>query len=259
MKGRRENVNFRSGDIKILHKIYASESGATSAIFIGDYLVIVSYSKSNVAKYSLDGKLEQLLTVEKYPRDIAQVDQTQVAIAIYNRNKIVFVDIAEMRLFRTLDLSGIPEYGLCCVEGNTFIISHGSTLTWVNSSGMQLKQKSIEGESYYVSTSDMKDCIYGDGDNSVSSVEGYTTKFTYTNTQLISPRGIGIDFEGNIYIAGFGSKNIHQITNDGKLIRIIPIGTFGLQSPWTIHFAPNSNKFVVTCSASGKVGLCEMN
>ncbi|CAC5407030.1 TRIM56 [Mytilus coruscus] len=242
-----ERVNFRSGDIKILHRINAAESSQTSAIFIADYLVITSLNNSNVAKYRIDGHFVDSLAVESYPRDIAQVDQTQVAIAIYNNNKILFVDIAKMRLLRTLDLSGIQVFGLCFVEGNTFITSYGSTLTWVNSLGNKVKQKTTRGNSYYVSTTDMKDHIYGDGDNYVSRVVGDTTKFTYKDTNLITPRGIGIDFDGNIYIAGCNSKNIHQISNDGKLIRVIQVEPLGIKRPFVIRFAPNSNMFVVTC------------
>ncbi|VDI25500.1 Hypothetical predicted protein [Mytilus galloprovincialis] len=256
--GHMKTVNFRSGDIKILQRINAAEKGQTSVIFIAKYLVIASQDKSNIAKYSLDGNVLDALAVERYPLDITQVDGTQIAISINNRSKILFVDIVEMKLLRALDLSGIPVYGLCYVEGNTFILPYSSTLTWVNSSGTKLKQKTTAGSSFYVSTSDMKDFIYGDGENSVSRAVGDTIKFTYTNQHLSSPRGIGIDFDGNIYIAGYCSKNIHQISNDGKLIRIIPIETFGLQYPWTIRFDPNSNKFVVTCSTSGKVVLCEI-
>ncbi|XP_076076435.1 E3 ubiquitin-protein ligase TRIM45-like [Mytilus galloprovincialis] len=257
--GLRKKVNFHNGEINILHKINAADSGQMSAIFIADCLFITSYSKSNVSKYSLDGKFLQALAVEMYPQDITQVDGTQVAISISGRNKILFVDTVEMKLLRTLDLSGISVYGLCCVEGSTFVVTCGSTMTWVNSSVKKLKQNTTAGSSFYVSTSDMKDFIYGDGDNSVSRVVGDTTKFTYTNEQLSSPRGIGIDFDGNIYIAGYSSQNIHQITNDGKLIRIIPVATFELNSAWTIRFAPNSNKFVVTCGFSGKVVLCEID
>ncbi|CAC5407017.1 unnamed protein product [Mytilus coruscus] len=253
----REKVNFRSGGIKILQRINAASQ--TSAIFIAKYLVITNYNKSNVAKYSLDGKFQEALSVEKYPRDITQVDGTQVAISIYIRNKISFVDITEMKLLRTLNLSGIPVYGLCCVEGSTFILPYGSTLTWIDSSGKKLKQKTTGGHSFYVSTSDLKDYIFGDGVNSVSRVVGDTTVFTYTNDELNGPRGVGLDFDGNIYIAGCNSKNIHQITNDGKLIRIIPIETFGIICPWTIRFAPKSNKFVVTCGNSGQVVMCEID
>ncbi|XP_063404270.1 uncharacterized protein LOC134687743 [Mytilus trossulus] len=257
--GIRQRVNFHSGDIKILHRINAAENSQTSAIFIGDHLVITSFITCNVGKYSLDGKYIDSLALEKYPNDITQVDQCQVAIAIYSRNKIVFVDITKMKLLRTLDLQDITIYGLCCVEGNNLIISSRSNLTWVDSSGKKVKQKSTSGCSYFVSKSETKHYVYGEGDNSISCLEGDTVKFMYTSEQLSHPRGIGIDFEGNIYIAGQSSKNIHQITNDGKLIRIIPVNTFGIIHPWTIRFAPNSNKFVVTCSFSGKVILCEIS
>lgn len=121
------------------------------------------------------------------------------------------------------------------------LVSDTSTLTWINlSSGQIIKGRITRGSSYFISTSDRKDHVYGDGKHSVSHVVGTTTKFTYTSKQLTSPRGIGIDCEGNIYIAGHSSKNIHQITNAGKLIWVIPRDTVGVQSPWTICFAQNA-------------------
>ncbi|CAC5407024.1 TRIM56 [Mytilus coruscus] len=258
--GKRGKVNFRSGDIKILHKINAAKSGVTSVLFVGDYLVITSYSKSNVAKYSSDGHFLGDLAVDHSPYDTAQVDQTQVAITITVNNKILLVDIAKIKLLRTLDLSSLPDvYGLCCAEGGTFVVSSSNTLTWVDSSGKKVKEKSTPGGSCYVSTSDLKDCIYGETNNSVSRVVGDTTLFTYTNADLIGPRGIGIDFEDNIYIAGYLSRNIHQITNEGELLRVIPIETFGIEMPWTIRFAPNSNKCAVTGYNTGIVVLCEID
>jgi hypothetical protein len=40
--------------------------------------------------------------------------------------------------------------------------------------------------------------------------------FTYNHEQLGGISGITTDEEGNIYIAGFASNNVHQITPDGK-------------------------------------------
>lgn len=98
------------------------------------------------------------------------------------------------------------------MDNEQFIVSDTSTLTWINSSsGQKIKGRTTRDSSYFILTSDKKDYICGDGKHSVSRVVGTTTKLTYTSKQLTAPRGIGIDFEGNIYIAGHGSKNIHQI------------------------------------------------
>ncbi|CAG2228825.1 unnamed protein product [Mytilus edulis] len=164
-----------------------------------------------------------------------------------------------MTLLQTLNLPGIPMYGLCFVNKELFITCHGSRLTWINlSSGQQVKQRTTSGESYFVLSLSQTDYMYADSTTTVDYVVGNTTKFTYTNSELSFPRGIGIDCMGNLYIASVNSSNIHQITNEGEFIRIISASAVGIEYPWTIRFAPGSNKFIVTCNSSGKAALCEI-
>ncbi|CAC5396475.1 TRIM56 [Mytilus coruscus] len=257
-----KTVNFCTGVVKVVRTI-ADNLGQPSAIFVHDYIVTTSKSKLAVVKYSIDGKILASLPVGSFPTDVTQVNQNQVAISLYSSdymNKVLIVDSVGLKLLQTLDLKNITVYGLCFVNTDQFIIACSSTLTWINSSsGQKIKERATRGSSFFVSKSDKKDFICGDGNNTVSRVVGDTTKFTYTSSQLSDPRGIGIDFQCNIYIAGHSSKNIHQITNDGKLIRVIPSDTLGVQSPWTICFAQSGNKFLVTCIVSGKVILCEID
>ncbi|XP_052085457.1 tripartite motif-containing protein 45-like [Mytilus californianus] len=200
-----KTVNFRTGVIKVVRTI-AEKLGQASAIFVRDYVVLTSGNKEVVEKYSTDGKLLSSLKVRSYPTDVTQVDQSQVAITLYSLCEILIVDSIDLQLLKTLNLHNIIGYGLCFVENDKFILSVPTTLTWMNSSsGQKLKEKATCGSSFFVSTSDKKDCIYGDGKNSVSRVVGDITSFTYTSSRLTVPRGIGIDFEGNIYIAGHSS------------------------------------------------------
>lgn len=120
-----------------------------------------------------------------------------------------------------------------------------------------MNQRKTNGQSFFVLSIKQYDYIHADNAK-IDYVVGNTTKFTYKHDKRVSPRGIGMDFAGNIYIAGYSSKNIHQITNEGQLIRIIPAESVGLVNPWTIRFAPHSNKFIVSCNSSGKAVLCEI-
>jgi hypothetical protein len=47
---------------------------------------------------------------------------------------------------------------------------------------------------------------------------------------LRSVRGIDVDMEGNVYIVGYESKNIHQITSEGEHVRTISTTDFGIKS-----------------------------
>lgn len=45
--------------------------------------------------------------------------------------------------------------------------------------------------------------------------------FRYSNKSLKYGEGISLDKEGNIYCCGYCSGNIHQVTPDGKLIKLV--------------------------------------
>ncbi|CAC5394271.1 TRIM56 [Mytilus coruscus] len=251
--------NFRTGNVRILKVIdVCNGRGSSSGIFLENCLLFTIRQKKKVVKYSRDGKsLLSELALQCDPQDIAKIKKSEVAVS--SSEKVVYiVDNDKMTLLQTLPLPGIPVYGLCFVNEEQFITGHSSTLTWINvSSGQKVNQRTTNGQSLFVLSIEKYDYIHADG-RKINYVVGNATKFTYTHDQLVCPRGIGIDFAGNIYIAGYNSMNIHQITNEGQLIRIIPAKVVGLEYPWTIRFAPKCNKFIVTCNTSGKAVLCEI-
>jgi hypothetical protein len=60
---------------------------------------------------------------------------------------------------------------------------------------------------------------------------------------LSNSRGIDVDVEGNIYIVGYSSNNIHQITSEGEHIRTISTTDLGILEPWVLRFKPSSAVF----------------
>ncbi|XP_063405780.1 E3 ubiquitin-protein ligase TRIM45-like [Mytilus trossulus] len=254
------NIDFRTGNIKILQVIDVCKGrGPSSGIFIQNYLLFTIRGRNKVVKYKFDGNslLSELL-LPNAPEDIAAIVQLKVAISS-TKKALFVVDSDKMTLLQTLTFPFLQVYGLSCVNEKQLIIGSSNKLTWLNFPyGEKINERQTASNSNFVLSLGEQDCIYGICNNSVNYSVGDTTKFTYTNTKLSGPRGIGVDMVGNIYIAGYNSANIHQITNEGSLIRIIPATTIGIESPWTIRFAPSSNKLIVTCLTSGKASLCEI-
>ncbi|VDI02235.1 tripartite motif-containing protein 56 [Mytilus galloprovincialis] len=254
-----DKVDFRTGNINILQVIdVCNGAGSTSGIFVQNLLLFTVHEKNKVVKYNNDGQsLLSELALPGAPDDIAVVTQFKVAISSRGQGVCV-VDSDKMVLLQTLNLPGIPVYGISFVNEEIFITCHRSTLTWINlPSGQTINQKKTRGHSFFVLSLSQTDYIYADSRNSVDYVVGNTKKFTYTNSDFEYPRGIGIDCMGNLYTVSTLSRNIHQITNEGEFIRIIPASTTGIENPWTIRFATKSNKMVVTCGNSGKATICE--
>jgi hypothetical protein len=89
----------------------------------------------------------------------------------------------------------------------------------------------------------------------------FLPNFTYKSDRLSWPRSHDSDCDGNIYIVGHWSKNIHQLTSDGKCIRIIPLSDFSTitDSPWVLQFKENNNRFMLTPYDIFKVLVCEID
>ena len=70
--------------------------------------------------------------------------------------------------------------------------------------------------------------------------------FQYSHDKLQDITGVTVDCAGNIYVCGLYSRNVHQLSRDGKLQRImfdnLPAG------PFCISFSKDYDKAVIGCS-----------
>ena len=69
--------------------------------------------------------------------------------------------------------------------------------------------------------------------------------FRYAHKQLRAPAGVTTDTQGNVYICGKESQNIHQITKEGELIRILAKKE-NLGNPRAISIHPDCDRFVIS-------------
>ncbi|KAK3108837.1 hypothetical protein FSP39_017006 [Pinctada imbricata] len=78
--------------------------------------------------------------------------------------------------------------------------------------------------------------------------------FTYSQDKLQGTRGVTVDHTGYIYACGLNSRNVHQLSHNGKLQRIVydnlPTG------PYCIHFNTQGDKAVIGCE--GKILLYDL-
>jgi len=149
-------------------------------------------------------------------------------------------------------------YGLQFVDGE-FITAYNDTLTWLSSTGLQLRENKLHTEAWFVRSLDKNSYICADGRNAISHTKDEKKQFKYSSPTLISPRGIDVDVEGNIYILGLTSNNIHQITSEGKHIRTISTTDFGISKPWVLRFKPNSAVFLLTSNNTRKAVICKID
>ena len=254
-------VNFVSGSIKILKtiEIEINKAGTRriTGIFVPNFLILTDSINRQVIKYNDNYVYLSSLSLPKELSDITSMDEDSVAVASLSSDDIYLIYIKTMTLTKTIKVSTIL-HGLQYVEGE-FIAVYNSTLTWLSAEGLQLRDSRNHIYAWFVRSLDKNSYICGEGRNAISHTKDERKQFTYSSPTLIHPMGIDVDVEGNVYIVGHGSNNIHQITSEGKHIRTISTTDFGISGPWVLRFKPKSAVFLLTSYETGKAVICKID
>ena len=254
-------VNFVSGSIKILKtiEINIDKTGARqiNGIFVPNFLLITDLMNRQVIKYNDNYVYLSSLSLPTMVSDITSMGQDIVEVASLQSDGIYLINIKTMTLTKTIKVS-TDIYGLQYVEGE-FITAYSSTLTWFSTEGLRLRDSKNHTEAWLVRSLGKNSYICADGANAVSYTKDERKQFTYSSPTLTHPRGIDVDVEGNVYIIGLNSNNIHQITSEGEHIRTISTKDFGISQPWVLRFQPNSAVFLLTSYTTGKVLICKID
>ena len=72
-----------------------------------------------------------------------------------------------------------------------------------------------------------------------------TSVFQYSHDSLVYTYGVTVDCDGNAYVCGYNSRNVHQLSRDGQLQRIMFDNLPA--NPWCICFSKDHNKAVIGC------------
>jgi hypothetical protein len=254
-------VNFVSGSIKILKTIEIDINKAgrrrINGIFVLNVLILTDSINRQVIKYNENYVYMSSLSLLKKVGDITSMGQDVVAVALLRSDDIYLINIKTMTLTKTIKVS-TTLHGLQYVEGE-FIAVYNGTLTWLSATGLQLRDSKNHTDAWFVRSLDKSSYICADGYNAISHTKDERKQFTYSSPTLSSPRGIDVDVEGNVYIVGYTSNNIHQITSEGKHIRTISTTDLGISSPWVLRFKPKSTVFLLTSCTTGKAVICKID
>jgi hypothetical protein len=261
----KKKVNFQTGKFKVLYTIDVgtAKSGSEqflSGIFYNEDVIITDYLNNRIVMYDDQGVQKKELKIENRPTDITKVNNLTVAVATWS-TKVYLVDPKLLTLIRifTIDVSA---WGISYVD-DEYIAVKDVTISWIDpTTGRQIRElKTGFYDTRFASSSCKGEIIYNDSESSVKCVSTKGNNFTYKSDRLSWPYSHDTDCDGNICIVGCGSKNIHQLTSDGKCIRIIPLSDFSTitDTPWLVRFKENKNRFMLTFYNTCKLLVCEID
>ncbi|XP_063405823.1 uncharacterized protein LOC134689783 [Mytilus trossulus] len=259
-----KKVNFHSGCVTVLATIDVDVNKGCqrvlSGVFIDDNIILTDKANSRILCCDHNGLTKEEFKMPSQPTDVARMGDRKIAVASDSR-QIYLMDIQPFTLIRTMIIDA-SVWGLSYIDG-VFITAYNSTITWLNSeTGVKIKACNTGFDTRFVTSYKTDEYLYFSGNKSICFKSAKGEGFDYESNQLSYAFSQDIDYDENIYTTGFDTKNIHQLTPTGQLVRIIPISKIDptiTDNPWVIRFQQNSNRFLLTFYQTGKVLVCEID
>ena len=212
--------------------------------------LFTEYNSKQVLKYDSNGQLISKLKVgNSYPCDITAFDNGNIAVsdgACGYRIHLIDVDCLQLRgSINTGDLT----YGMTSHGGSLICCTSNEIRSWNMSTRKSIEIiQGSEGEFRWTYITSDNNYIYLSNHNT-NSVVCYdfngVKKWCYSNDLLKDPRGITVDFNSNIYVAGSMSNNVVVISPDGKRAKQLLGISDGINSPRIICYDKDRNHLLV--------------
>ncbi|KAK3579793.1 hypothetical protein CHS0354_022102 [Potamilus streckersoni] len=251
-------------------------------------IYLCGYSSFNVQQISADGKLIKALITKKEDK------KRPLAIKFYRNidrfipwsacilpddnmavtlpfNKTILVVRMEDKMHKVREIkTRLKCCGIAVMKDQLVITTgndeHSVLILDMNGSEIRtVRRDNYESEKllnpYYVKINKTETIIYisyNDGNKMVAYNTSWDIVFTYTDQDMNSPRGIDTDREGNIYLCGYSSFNVQQISADGKMIKALITKKEDKKRPLAIKFYRNIDRFIVTYHNSDVVEVYDM-
>ncbi|MEW8543566.1 MAG: hypothetical protein AB2693_08510 [Candidatus Thiodiazotropha sp.] len=266
-----ENVQFIER-LYVAENILENRCWVTSVLAVSNNCLIVSDKTHNSLKLLKDGRIVSQTVLKTSPWDIARISEDCIAVTYPQENLIRFFNVYSndviVKLMTTVSILGSPLkcestlrvtkscYGITCLK-KSFVISCEDCLQMYSQKGnfMHTLGHKTDGQplfrrATFIAADRFRDVTYvsDEGNNSVLAIQvAHKTlvscpKFIYKNPQLRCPQGLTVAGDGSILVCGFGSKNIHRISQSGTVANII---TTALR-PWCIECMDRPSQFAVS-------------
>lgn len=204
-------------------------------------------------------QMMDVVSFQSCPWTTAYVGSNELAVTLPLENKIQFYKVLENKLQVSRCISTtLPIWGIAPADENNIAITtdckgKAPGVGIISSSGdeifsLKAEESEINFGSPWQFDFDVKRSRFLISSQSRDSVICISTTgkviFEYKNEKLRNPAGISHDGDGNFYVCGLKSHNIHQVTPNGDMMRIIALPN--LKTPFGICFCKTSEKFLVT-------------
>ncbi|GAB1604885.1 tripartite motif-containing protein 45-like, partial [Argonauta hians] len=224
------------------------------------YIIVADSKNCNIKKFSLKGKLIDLLLLHSSPSDITLISTTQIAISFH-----ISFDLCFLTLNKPFTITGrlsLPKQyqKVSCGVDQTMAglsINPGgqATLDVFSFTGEIMSSVSVQvrGENAYLTTSLEGDMFLSQcKDRILSRYDSKgNQKFLYPNTdqtEFIDPKGLCVDPDGFIYLVDGKASKIHRLNLDCTYDCEILTTLDGIDRPAVVCIDKPNHRLIVALS-----------
>ncbi|XP_033753190.1 uncharacterized protein LOC117336688 [Pecten maximus] len=250
-----QDVNVWTGILSVIKSVQRSSLGSgksylTSGIFtedgmllltdhIGRRLVLVDQSYTFLEEFKLDGK----------PTDITRGNEPYEYFVALREDGILrctFRGGQFTALGRLLSPTGAWGIGFL---GNTRVVGTEKFICMLGSDGQDIRSMSKSGADTYIALLKAENLLYHkDGNTIVGRQSNGVEIFRYMVNSLVYPVGLDLDQDGNLYVCGRNSKNVHLVSKNGLKDRVLLSKLVSINTPYAVVVNPFRQEIVVTSS-----------
>ncbi|XP_022330482.2 uncharacterized protein LOC111128869 [Crassostrea virginica] len=255
-----KTVNVIPEKIDLTTAKLKSEGGLKlKSIYGGDFLsngklLLANYDEKKLILCGVDGVLTVLQEKELSgsPFGVCAIEENEVLVTLPYENKVFRLNSDSLELKETISLE-CKCYGIA-TSGNITVIGTRDSVVMFPGGLEERRCTTISSD-----LSNTDDVALDDEDNVIySTFTQHTVRkqdkagnvlFSYTHDKLKTPYGLDVNRNGEIFVVGYESNNIHILSRSGELLRILE----EIKKPTWVKFQSDTNRLFVMESGNVKV------
>lgn len=227
--------------------IYVNKLKVIDAAFLpeGRIMLITSHeNNSRLFVYSSKGTIEKEIRLQSKPGGIAVLSKLESALTLPEEQIIQFIDNTDFSMAKDMKIRG-HCHQIRSVD-NKMVVVCDSEVKLFN--GTSVRTIPISGSDILCLCLSAKDRLYYtvESDSSLHCVSTMGREvFKYCHGDLVCPYGVALDRGDRVvYVAGYKSQNIHQITTEGHLLTLIVTRGDVMSGPQLLAIDHDSGEFL---------------
>jgi DNA-binding beta-propeller fold protein YncE len=229
-------------------------------------LLFVEQENKRLLMFSNNGNYEkEIVQFSGLPYEVSYTGENIVAVTIYDKHKVVFVNVFTNTIINTVDIHHAcfgTDFILNRLAIRTIGLYTSSHIEYLDLKGNVIDRVNIPGGRSSTRIS-LRDDTIKCTDWKANTIDCYTLTGQHIwafkdENVLREPLGIALDTNGNVYVAGNKTNNVVVLSPDGKNCRAILTKRDGLNKPYSLRINIDRSELLV-CNRRGPAFLFSLH